>query len=189
MSDHYVTRRVLLSSLTVAVMAALASPGTSRSTYRNLIPNGYAGLYPGSGIKCIFLGHVPCRPGVARNQFGIDFLKNNILWDKTLCMKDSDGDGLTNGEELGDPCCEWSFLTPNRTKLRTRQLSHPGDRRETGARKAPKCMKGSSGKVAGKKGSGKKGSGKKGSGKKKGSSRRKGAARFLLTFRNSPHAA
>jgi len=25
-----------------------------------------------------------------------------------LCAKDSDGDGMTNGEELGDPNCVWT---------------------------------------------------------------------------------
>ena len=24
-----------------------------------------------------------------------------------MCCPDSDGDGYTNGEELGDPCCVW----------------------------------------------------------------------------------
>jgi hypothetical protein len=28
-------------------------------------------------------------------------------WTAALCQKDSDGDGLTNGQELGDPCCTW----------------------------------------------------------------------------------
>ena len=29
-------------------------------------------------------------------------------WDQTLCEKDSDGDGKSNGQELGDPECQWS---------------------------------------------------------------------------------
>jgi hypothetical protein len=28
-------------------------------------------------------------------------------WGTKMCCADSDGDGLTNGEEVGDPCCEW----------------------------------------------------------------------------------
>ena len=28
-------------------------------------------------------------------------------WTRWLCHRDSDGDGLTNGEELGDPACSW----------------------------------------------------------------------------------
>ena len=29
-------------------------------------------------------------------------------WDGCLCREDSDGDGRTNGEELGDPNCVWT---------------------------------------------------------------------------------
>lgn len=29
------------------------------------------------------------------------------MWTVDLCQKDSDGDGKTNGEELGDPNCTW----------------------------------------------------------------------------------
>ena len=31
------------------------------------------------------------------------------MWDYCLCTHDSDGDGMTNGEELGDPNCVWSL--------------------------------------------------------------------------------
>ncbi len=30
---------------------------------------------------------------------------------KEFCELDSDGDGMTNGLELGDPCCEWDLAT------------------------------------------------------------------------------
>ncbi|WAR23630.1 DOPO-like protein [Mya arenaria] len=32
---------------------------------------------------------------------------NKKLWTEELCRKDSDSDGRTNGEELGDPNCTW----------------------------------------------------------------------------------
>ena len=38
-------------------------------------------------------------------------------------MKDSDGDGRTNGEELGDPDCTW---VPGTAPKFTSGLSHPG---------------------------------------------------------------
>ena len=38
-------------------------------------------------------------------------------------MKDSDGDGRTNGEELGDPDCTWA---PGTAPKLTSGLSHPG---------------------------------------------------------------
>lgn len=44
-------------------------------------------------------------------------------WTKELCMKDSDGDGLTNGQELGDPECNW---TPHSVPDRTLNITHPG---------------------------------------------------------------
>lgn len=44
-------------------------------------------------------------------------------WTYYLCRKDSDGDGKTNGEELGDPDCEW---VPNSVPKSTVSLSHPG---------------------------------------------------------------
>jgi len=40
-----------------------------------------------------------------------------------LCMKDSDGDGLSNGEELGDPSCVW---TEGATPTRVVDITHPG---------------------------------------------------------------
>jgi len=43
------------------------------------------------------------------------------VWNKTLCMLDSDGDGRTNGEELGDPECVWIQGAAS-----TNGLSHPG---------------------------------------------------------------
>ena len=44
-------------------------------------------------------------------------------WTYDLCMVDSDEDGKTNGDELGDPNCVWC---PGATPNRTTDLSHPG---------------------------------------------------------------
>ena len=40
-----------------------------------------------------------------------------------LCQKDSDQDGKTNGEELGDPNCQW---TEGATPELISGLTHPG---------------------------------------------------------------
>lgn len=63
------------------------------------------------------------RPQVngAKNAFGTAYT-NTPSW-ATLCPLDSDGDGFTNGEELGDPTCVW---TVGATPTRTTGLSHPG---------------------------------------------------------------
>jgi len=38
-------------------------------------------------------------------------------------MLDSDGDGMLNGEELGDPHCNW---TEGAQLMRETNLTHPG---------------------------------------------------------------
>ena len=43
-------------------------------------------------------------------------------WDATLCQMDSDVDGKTNGEELGDPDCTW---TPGAQPSVTTGITHP----------------------------------------------------------------
>lgn len=75
-------------------------------------------------------GHNNCGGGEIGdpnlNPFGLDFLRAGYTWTKDLCEADSDGDGLTNGEELGDPCClfiEGSVLSPS---MRNATVSHPG---------------------------------------------------------------
>lgn len=71
------------------------------------------------------LGHVNPAGGGANNQFGKDFDKAGRKWTKAFCAMDSDGDGQTNGQELGDPCCEWS-ATGSAKVLWTEGVSHPG---------------------------------------------------------------
>ena len=60
---------------------------------------------------CQGLGHADCRGGmhtVQLNAFGAAFAAAAKTWTRELCEQDSDGDGFTNGEELGDPCCMWN---------------------------------------------------------------------------------
>lgn len=92
------------------------------------IPNGDAATRRDSGITCLHLGHEGCLPGAARNSFGQDFHDSgNLMWTVDLCKLDSDGDGLANGEELGDPCCLWNMTGNVPPGFRTHFLSHPGD--------------------------------------------------------------
>eukprot|EP00916_Digyalum_oweni_P009018 GHVL01015184.1.p2 GENE.GHVL01015184.1~~GHVL01015184.1.p2 ORF type:complete len:121 (-),score=10.08 GHVL01015184.1:101-463(-) len=52
-----------------------------------------------------------------------DILMSCQTWTRELCQKDSDEDGKTNGQELGDPDCTW---TPNSLPPLDTGLSHPG---------------------------------------------------------------
>ncbi|KAH8044602.1 hypothetical protein JL721_12813 [Aureococcus anophagefferens] len=52
-------------------------------------------------------GGVSAAGGGARNSFGDDFAAAGFAWTPWLCEADSDGDGQSNGFELGDPCCCW----------------------------------------------------------------------------------
>ncbi|XP_062566816.1 tyramine beta-hydroxylase-like [Saccostrea cucullata] len=55
-------------------------------------------------------------------SFGKDFDAAGKKWTQELCRKDSDGDGKTNGEELGDPNCVWrENAIPDKNAI-----SHPG---------------------------------------------------------------
>jgi len=92
---------------------------TSHKGYQKLIPNGEnVPNWPA-------VGHV--EPSVtsnrARNPFGVDFKNENFKWTVNLCRMDSDNDGRTNGEELGDPDCVWK---EGSTPSRSRDLSNPG---------------------------------------------------------------
>ncbi len=96
---------------------------TARPQYRSRLPNADAGS--GSGLPCKMLGHSMCTPGRSTvNAFGSHFAASGYRWTKEFCMRDSDGDGVSNGAELGDPCCEF----PDTQNIRTTDLSNPADR-------------------------------------------------------------
>ena len=61
--------------------------------------------------------------GGVRNDFGLAYDFAGEQWTYELCQEDTDGDGFTNGEELGDPDCVWvEGATPDRTD----DISNPG---------------------------------------------------------------
>lgn len=87
-------------------------------SYREQVPNGFnLPGHPG-------LGHKAKNGGASLNLFGKDFKNQGTVWTRTLCETDSDKDGVTNGEELGDPCCSFTPFTP---AYRNNMLSDPGD--------------------------------------------------------------
>ncbi|XP_052789490.1 dopamine beta-hydroxylase-like [Mya arenaria] len=88
------------------------------------IPNGDSVPHPCDSSRIWEgVGHENQAGGGVRNPFGRDFDANGKVWDSTICRMDSDGDGRTNGEELGDPDCIWS---QGQTPAVTSGLSHPG---------------------------------------------------------------
>eukprot|EP00759_Apiculatamorpha_spiralis_P043399 PhF_6_TR40803/c0_g1_i1/m.61659 len=93
----------------------------SRSTYVALIPNG--DTLPGISA----MGHINPSGGGTLNPFGLDFANAGRQWTSSLCQLDSDGDGFTNGMELGDPECVWVSGMASTG----RAVSHPGDATST----------------------------------------------------------
>ncbi|KAK6166896.1 hypothetical protein SNE40_023501 [Patella caerulea] len=93
-------------------------------TYRDKIPNGNRVPHP---CKPNYIwngvGHQKSVGDGYRNQFGKDFADARHTWTGELCEKDSDGDGKTNGYELGDPSCSWVEGQPSPEST---TLSHPG---------------------------------------------------------------
>ena len=101
---------------------------SGHKSFQAKIPNGGVEI---AGSKA--LGHANDVGGGSRNVFGAAFASAGLKWTKELCQADSDGDGQTNGFELGDPDCCWNNgATP---KFVT-ELSHPGKKNSTSARKS-----------------------------------------------------
>lgn len=103
-------------------------------------------------------GHKDCLPAGDEDEFGEAFdsagrtftlqwtlnslCDSGLVWSLPFCRSDTDGDGKTNGDELGDPCCEWNMNNPNvrvwwwicrlfwahcaKRELQSRAFSHPG---------------------------------------------------------------
>ncbi|CAK4068458.1 unnamed protein product [Aphanomyces euteiches] len=98
------------------VVLSIAASVAALPTYVAKVPNGDKV----SGVAAI--GHVDPAGGGARGPFGLAFAGASHTWTTALCQADSDGDGATNGEELGDPCCTWKVGAT----LATTTATHPG---------------------------------------------------------------
>lgn len=105
-------------------------------SYTAKIPNGNGfEFYEGIGhvrffLYCIHYNmYKVSRTGKGTlNSFGKGFKENDKVYDKAFCEMDSDGDGVSNGKELGDPCCTWT--SENKITLITEGISHPGNKSE-----------------------------------------------------------
>jgi hypothetical protein len=112
------------------MVAGVSRPAEGRTILNGYIPNAES-LYP------VVLGHggahVVASSGGNVDAFGRDLFNNSGLFHTSgllstawarICALDSDGDGRSNGEELGDPACTW----------RPGQVSPPGPVSNPGVR-------------------------------------------------------
>jgi len=77
------------------------------------------------------------------NSFGAAFQAAGFQWTAQLCQADTDGDGLTNGQELGDPCCLWSEGDTPSEYMHSWKPSHPGfkdDPKVVSSYVMPECL-------------------------------------------------
>mmetsp|Transcript_29091 Transcript_29091/g.53023 ORF Transcript_29091/g.53023 Transcript_29091/m.53023 type:complete len:210 (-) Transcript_29091:87-716(-) len=108
----------------LAVVATCLVPLASAfTTNRNKIPNGNSVMRGGS--SWFGVGHCTSGGGgQCLNPFGEAFKAAGQVWTTALCEADSDGDGQTNGFELGDPDCTW--VQGGAAPSRITDISHPG---------------------------------------------------------------
>jgi hypothetical protein len=97
----------------------------SREFRVNQIPNG-------NKSRCSNC-HVSSNGGGTLNAYGTEIYNNfltsknssgNVIWNATLASKDSDKDGFTNGQELGDPLGVWKQGNSNPGNFS--DVSNPG---------------------------------------------------------------
>lgn len=104
---------------TIAVLALLfASSAMAKPTFLVHVPNG--------SINSCNTCHGSAVTPVTWNAFGED-LQETLVADlpdwAAVCDLDSDGDGASNGLELGDPDCTWVFGDSDPAG----DVFHPGD--------------------------------------------------------------
>ncbi|GFN92856.1 dopamine beta-hydroxylase-like isoform x3 [Plakobranchus ocellatus] len=108
----------------LAAAICLPPPSYCYSSFRNQVPNGNNVPHPcKKGEMWNGVGHLNPNGGGERNSFGMDFRAAGYTWTTQLCLQDSDDDGKTNGQELGDPYCSW---TSGAVPTRTANITHPG---------------------------------------------------------------
>jgi hypothetical protein len=94
-------KNIIVSGICLAsFLIVLASPAGAKLIEVKKIPNGKKN----SCENC----HLPGTESKdSLTPFGNDYNSNKKKWDASLAHKDSDGDKMTNGQELGDPDGTW----------------------------------------------------------------------------------
>ena len=114
-------RKTMGVALALAV-SMVSTDAAAKAIYEPAIPN--------AAVNDCDTCHIPDDPNDARNLFGqevqilVDAATPLDQWWDQLKELDSDADGQTNAEELGDPCLEWTMAIP---AGRTFDISNPGD--------------------------------------------------------------
>jgi hypothetical protein len=125
----FTMRTTLLTSTALGLtLFTLAGSADAYPDYGAAIPNGVN--------QCRYC-HTQADGG-PRTAFGTAFQSAGDQWAAALATKDSDGDGQTNAEELGDPCGTFlEKMEPGRTS----DISDPADKNSKAASpKTPSCM-------------------------------------------------
>ncbi len=114
---------VMVAIAAIAIVASTAMVD-ARGFRLNMVPN--AGTV---GVSCN-LCHTS-GGGTARNAFGLEVQKRvtpngqEVFWNAELAALDSDGDGVSNGVELGDPTGSW--MAGQDQPGDAASITHPGD--------------------------------------------------------------
>mgnify|MGYP001127676329 CR=1 FL=1 len=112
-------RRLVIGLALGLAVAAVVASAASDCGYLSRLPSsattfGCANCHDGASSYAV-------PTGAALNPFGVAFQQNGLLWDDTLAEANADGDGCSNGVELGDSNGDG---TPDRNV--TQQTTNPG---------------------------------------------------------------
>mmetsp|Transcript_141659 Transcript_141659/g.453010 ORF Transcript_141659/g.453010 Transcript_141659/m.453010 type:complete len:532 (-) Transcript_141659:180-1775(-) len=103
------------------VLGSMAVGAAGFSPFMKEIPNGRSVIR--NSESWYGVGHYYAMGSGPLNPFGNEFKTAGYKWTPELCAADSDGDGQSNGLELGDPECQWSR---GDVPSRSSEISHPG---------------------------------------------------------------